>query len=78
MGELHFNDVKGLEDIYAHNAQLLNKIVLLQDTHNRQNRERVHKELQQKELLRKGFEVEISKERSKCLDLKVKLAAASV
>lgn len=78
MGELHFNDVKGLEDLHAHNAELLAKAIELQDHQNRENRERVHKELQEKELLRKSFEVELSKERSKCLDLKVKLAAASV
>ena len=29
-------------------------------------------------MLRKTFEIELSKERSKCLDLKVKLAAVSV
>lgn len=78
MGELHFNDVKGLEDLHAHNAELLARNIELQDIQNRENRERVHKELQEKELLRKSFEVELSKERSKCLDLKVKLAAASV
>ena len=78
MGELHFHDVKGLEDLHQHNAGLMVQQILVQDALTRENRERVHKELQEKELLRKSFEVELSKERSKCLDLKVKLAACTV
>jgi hypothetical protein len=48
MGELHFNDVKALEELNIRNAESLAKVIDLQDSHNRENRERVHKELQEK------------------------------
>lgn len=41
-------------------------------------RDKVHKELQEKNELRKEFELELSKEKAKNADLRVKLAALSV
>ena len=35
MGELHFNDIKALEDLHAHNAELLARVMDLQDHQNR-------------------------------------------
>jgi len=43
-----------------------------------ESRERVHRELQERNELRKEFEVELSKEKAKNADLRVKLAALSV
>ena len=42
------------------------------------NRAQIHQEMQDKDSLRKYYEVELSKERSKAIDLRVKLAAVTV
>jgi len=78
MAELHQGDVSALRTYYDNQLRLQAESIASLEKQLAENREKVHRELQERNELRKEFEVELSKEKAKNADLRVKLAALSV
>jgi hypothetical protein len=78
MAELHQGDVSSLRSYYENQLRIQAEALSALDKLLAESRNKVHKELQERNELRKEFEVELSKEKAKNADLRVKLAALSV
>jgi hypothetical protein len=75
MAQLHRGDVENLERFYENEVAALHLEVNTIKAHTA-DREKLYNLLQENDELRKNFEVEISKQKAKIQDMKVKFAAA--
>ena len=76
MAQLHRADVESLESFYENEVAGLQTEVATLREGQRSDREKLYGLLQENDELRKNFEVEISKQKAKIQDMKVKYAAA--
>lgn len=76
MAQLHRGDVENLERFYENEVATLHlEVNTIKEAHTA-DREKLYTLLQENDELRKNFEVEISKQKAKIQDMKVKFAAA--
>lgn len=78
MAELHQGDISSLKAYYENQLRVQAETILALEREVKDCRDKIHKELQNENEMRKEFELEMSKEKTKNADLKVKLAALSV
>lgn len=76
MAQLHRADVEALESFYEREVLGLQQEVNTLREGQTADREKLYAMLQENDELRKNFEVEISKQKAKIQDMKVKFAAA--
>lgn len=78
MAELHQGDIAALKSYYENQILVQAEHIAALQKQLEETRGKLHKELQSKNELRKEFEIELSKEKAKNADLKVRLAALNV
>ena len=76
MAQLHHADVESLEGFYEREVKGLQEELALLKERSAIDREKIYESLQENDELRKNFEIEISKQKAKIQDMKVKFAAA--
>ena len=76
MAQLHRADVESLQKFYENEVAMLHLELNTQRDAHQSDREKMYNLLQENDELRKNFEVEISKQKAKIQDMKVKFAAA--
>jgi hypothetical protein len=78
MAQLHEGDVKSLEQYYQNEIAVLALQFKELAGQREEDREKIHRYLQENDLLRKNFETELTKYKAKVQDYKVKFAAANL
>ena len=71
-------NIKGLTSYYQNEISVLLENVSSLEKINNENKERLYTALQENDEIRKNFEVEISKQKARVQDLKIKLAAINL
>lgn len=71
-------DMKSLCSYYQNELALLQTNINALEDVNRNNKERLYKALQDNDEIRKTFEIEISKQKARVQDLKIKLASLNL
>ena len=78
MAQLIDADVRALSAYYQNEVALLQTSVNTLEETNKQSREKLYKALQENDEIRRNFEIEISKQKARVQDLKIKLASHSL
>jgi hypothetical protein len=78
MAHLVDADIKSLCSYYQNEVALLQTNINSLEDINKYNKEKLYKALQDNDEVRKNFEIEISKQKARVQDLKIKLAAVNL
>lgn len=78
MSQLVDADIKSLCSYYQNEIALLQTNINSLEDINRSNKDKLYKSLQDNDEIRKNFEIEISKQKARVQDLKIKLAAVNL
>ena len=78
MAQLIDADMRSVCSYYQNEVALLQTSVNTLEEVNRANKDKLYQSLQENDLMRKNFEIEISKQKARVQDLKIKLAALNL
>lgn len=78
MAQLIDADIKSLCSYYQNEVALLQTNINALEEINKSNKEKLYKSLFDNDEIRKNFEIEISKQKARVQDLKIKLAAMNL
>lgn len=78
MAQLIDADIKSLCSYYQNEVALLQTNINALEDINKSNKEKLYKSLFDNDEIRKNFEIEISKQKARVQDLKIKLAAMNL
>lgn len=78
VSQLFDADIKSLCSYYQNELALLQNNINTLEEVNKNNKERLYKALQDNDEIRKTFEIEISKQKARVQDLKIKLASLNL
>lgn len=78
MAQLFDADIKSLCSYYQNEVALLQTNINALEDINKANKDKLYKALQDNDEIRKNFEIEVSKQKARVQDLKIKLAAVNL